>query len=120
MIVRFYERRDVDKSKVLYILESVLKFPKQKMNKFFNSFYIRYIMNIRSENEAEDHDIYMSYLREMFSDKLEFLKTISDPPDNTSKNIKKSNRYWRQFKQKLFSLVQNLKKRLLNKQKKNK
>ena len=116
IIVRFYERKDIDKSKVMYILESFLTFPKTKMNKFFNSFFIRYFMQL----SYEDQEIYMSYLREMFLSKIEFLKAISESPDNKSSNIKKSNRYWKQFKQKLFTLVQNLKKRHLKHQEKNK
>lgn len=116
VISRFYERKDVNKEKVLYVLDSVLKFPKQRVHKFFNSFYIRYVMHLPDE----DQDIIMSYLKEMFLTKMDFLKSISDPPDNKLINIKKSNRYWKQFKLKLFTLVQNLKKRYLKYQEKNK
>jgi len=116
IITRFYERKDVDKSKVLYILDSVLKFPKSKTNKFFNAFYIRYLMHLPDEEQ----EIHMSYLREMFLLKVDFLRVIAYSPDNSSVNIKKSNRYWKQFKQKLFTLVQNLKKRQLNRQEKSK
>lgn len=111
MITNFYERRDVDKSKVIYLLDYVLKFPKSKMDKFFNTFL---------NSKSEDAEIYISYLREMFLTKLHFLRVIADPPDNTTANIKKSDRYWKQFKQKLFTLVQNLKKRQLNRREKNK
>jgi hypothetical protein len=68
----------------------------------------------------EEQELLNSYLREMLLSKMEFLRTIAQPPKNTPLYIKKSNRCWRQFKQKLFTLVQNLKKRHLNKQKKNK
>lgn len=111
MITNFYGRRDVDKSKVIYLLDYVLKFPKSKMDKFFNTFL---------NSKSEDAEIYISYLREMFLTKLHFLRVIADPPDNTTANIKKSDRYWKQFKQKLFTLVQNLKKRQLNRREKNK
>jgi hypothetical protein len=109
IITRFFERRDVNKEKIIYILESVLKFPKSKMFKFFDSFYIRYLVNL----PEEEHDIYLSYTKSMFADKLNFLKTVALSPDNTNKNIKISERYWRQFKQKLFNLTQYLKKRYL-------
>jgi len=116
IITRFFERKDIDKDKVLYILDSVLKYPKSKMHKFFNSMYLKYILN----KPEEDHEIYMSYLREIFITKMDFLKTISLPPNNSPKNIKISDRYWKQFKQKLFNLVQYLKKRQLKNQKSNK
>lgn len=115
-ITRFYQRKDVNKEKVLYILDNVLKFPKEKILKFFNSFYIRYIMH----TSDEDQDLLMSYLREMFLDKLHFLKYIATPPNNKTIYIKKSNKYWKQFKQKLFNLTQNLKKRYLKLQQKSK
>lgn len=116
IITKFYERKDVNKEKVLSILDNVLKLPKERAYKFVNSFYIRYVMTLPDE----DQDIIMSYLKDMFLYKLEFIKSISDPPDNKIINIKKSNKYWRQFKQKLFNLVQNLKKRQLKLQKRNK
>jgi hypothetical protein len=111
LITSFYERKDVDKSKVIHLLDYVLKFPKSKMDEFFNTFL---------NSKSEDAEIYISYLREMFLSKLHFLRVIADPPDNTTANIKKSDRYWKQFKQKLFTLVQNLKKRQLNRREKNK
>jgi hypothetical protein len=107
IITRFYERKTTDKQKVLFILDNVLTFPRQKMYKFFNSFYIKHLMNL-PDNEQE---LLMSYLREMFFQKLNFLKSIAQPPDNKIENIKRSDRYWRQFKQKLFNLVQRFKKR---------
>jgi hypothetical protein len=106
-IIRFYERKKVDKEKVLFLLDNVLKFPKQKMHKFFNSFYIRYLMQLPDKEQ----DLLNGYLREMFFRKLEFLKVIAEPPNNNLENIKRSNRYWRQFKQKLFNLTQSLKRR---------
>lgn len=106
-IIKFYESKKVDKEKVLFLLENILKFPKQKMHKFFNSFYIRYLMNLPDKEQ----ELLMSYLREMFFLKLDFLKTIAQPPNNKLENIKRSNRYWKQFKQKLFNLTQNLKRR---------
>lgn len=106
-IIRLYERKGVNKEKVLFVLDNVLKFPKQKIHKFFNSFYIRYLMNLPDEEQ----ELLMSYLREMFFQKLEFLKVIAEPANNKLENIKRSNRYWKQFKQKLFNLTQNLKRR---------
>lgn len=108
-IIRFYEKRSVDKEKVLFVLDNVLKFPKRLMFKFFNSFFLRYLINLSDKEQ----DLLNGYLREMFLYKIEFLKTIAKPPDDRPINIKKSDRYWRQFKQKLFNLVQILKKRHL-------
>jgi hypothetical protein len=107
IITRYYERKDVDKEKVLFVLENVLKFPKQKMYKFFNSFYIKYLINL----EEKDQELMMSYLREMFINKMNFLRNIATPPNNKLENTRKSDRCWRQFKQKLFNLIQNLKRR---------
>ena len=47
----------------------------------------------------------------MFLNKMNFLRNIATPPNNKLENTRKSDRCWRQFKQKLFNLIQNLKRR---------
>lgn len=110
IINRFYEKKNTDKNILLFVLNKVLRFPKKRMDNFFNSFYIRYVMNAPKTSEKQK-ELMMNYLKEIFEKKIYFLKNIAESPDNKPSNINKSNRYWRQFKQKLFNLIQNLEKR---------
>ena len=95
-IVTYFKKKR-DKQGVLDLLDEVLTLPREKFS------------NINWPNNMPPS----RYAYDIFKNNTFFLKSISKPPASMSDKLKAnqtSDRCWRQFKLKMFSLVENLKK----------
>ena len=97
-IVTYFKKKR-DKQGVLDLLDEVLTLPREKFS------------NINWPNDMPQ----ALYAYDIFKNNTFFLKSISKPPTSLSNKLKAnqtSDRCWRQFKLKMFSLVQSLKESL--------